>query len=111
MIKQFFKDTPNSVFFWNGLALLVFSILCSMGEQTALGTMFLVSIPEVFMIMINWEDRRYTDGKIIGYHWWAYLAPGTWAIMLIVLVVGGIVWIVLKGSEYAGQFNNWLNKK
>jgi len=111
MIKQFLKDTPNSVFFWNGLALLAFIILCSMGEDVALVTMLLISFPAVFMIMLNWEDRRYTDSKIIGYHWWAYLAPGTWILVAIGLVLAGIVFTVLKGSEYAGQFNNWLNKK
>ena len=112
MIKQFFKDTPNSVFFWNGLALLAFIILCCMGEDVALGTMLLISIPAVFMIVINWEDSKYDDNvKVIGYHWWAYLSPITWAILLIGAVLVGIVWIVLKGSEYAGQFNNWLNKK
>lgn len=112
MIKQFFKDTPNSVFFWNGLALLAFIILCCMGEDVALGTMLMISIPAVFMIVINWEDLRYDDNvKVIGYHWWAYLAPGTWVIIVIGLALGAIVWTILKGSEYAEQFNNWLNKK
>ncbi len=112
MIRKFFKNTPNSVFFWNGLALLAFIILCCMGEQIALGTMLLISIPAVFMIAINWEDLKYDDdSKIIGYHWWAYLAPVTWALIVIGLVLGGIVCTVLKGSEYAEQFNNWLNKK
>jgi len=112
MIKQFFKDTPNSVFFWNGLALLAFIILCCMGEQIALGTLFLISIPAVFMIVINWEDSKYDDNvKVIGYHWWAYLAPSTWAIAVIGLILGGFIWTILQGSEYARQFNNWLNKK
>ena len=112
MIKQFFKDTPNSVFFWNGLALLTFIILCSMGEQVVLSTMCLISIPAVFMIVINWEDSKYDDNvKIVGYHWWAYLAPVTWVLIVVGLVLGGLIWIILKGSEYARQFNNWLNKK
>ena len=112
MIKQFFKDIPNSVFFWNGLALLAFIILCCIGEGVALGTMFLISIPAFFMIVLNWEDLKYDDNvKIIGYHWWAYLAPVTWVIIVIGLILGGLVWIILKGSEYAGQFNDWLNKK
>lgn len=111
MIRKFFKDTPNSVFFWNGLALLAFIILCCMGEDVALGTMLLISIPAFFMIFMNWEDSRYNDTKIIGYHYWAYLAPITWVLIGIGLVLGGVVWIVLKGSEYAGNFNNWLNKK
>ena len=89
MIKQFFKDTPNSVFFWNGLALLTFIILCSMGEQVVLSTMCLISIPAVFMIVINWEDSKYDDNvKIVGYHWWAYLAPVTWVLIVVGLVLG-----------------------
>jgi hypothetical protein len=112
MIKQFFKDTPNSVFFWNGLALLAFIILCCMGEDIALGTILLISIPALFMITNNQSDLKYDDNvKVIGYHWWAYLSPVTWAIGVIAFVLFLIVWIVVKGSEYAGQFNNWLNKK
>lgn len=111
MIKQFFKDTPNSVFFWNGLALLVFIILCCMGKDVALDTMLLISIPAFFMVVLNWEDSRYHDNKIIGYQYWAYLAPVTWILIGIGIILGVVVWIVLKGSEYAEQFNDWLNKK
>jgi TRAP-type C4-dicarboxylate transport system permease large subunit len=83
-----------------------------MGEQIALVTLLLISIPAVFMITINWEDSKYDANiKVIGYHWWAYLSPITWAIIVIGLVLGGIVCIIFKGSEYAEQFNNWLNKK
>jgi hypothetical protein len=84
-----------------------------MGEQIALGTLFLISIPAGLMLIINWEDSKYddTDGKIIGYNWWVFLAPVTWILISIGLVLGAIVYTVLKGSEYAEQFNNWLNKK
>ena len=109
MIRKFFKDTPNSVFFWNGLALLAFIILCCMGEDVASGTILLINIPAIFMIVSNWEDDDRI--KVIGYHWWAYLAPVTWAIIVIGLVLGGFIYTILKGSEYARQFNNWLNKK
>lgn len=112
MIKQFFKDTPNSVFFWNGLALLAFIILCSMGEDVALSTMLLISIPAFFMIIINFQEARYDETKrVIGYHWWAYLAPVTWVILLIGVVLVGIVHIIFKVSDYTESFNNWLNQK
>jgi len=112
MIKQFFKDTPNSVFFWNGLALLLFILLCSMGEQAALPTVLLINIPALFMVFINWEDSRYDESiKIVGYHWWAYLAPITWVLIAIGLILGGLFYIILQGYEYTKHFNNWLNKK
>lgn len=112
MIKQFFKDTPNSVFFWNGLALIAFIILCCMGEDVALGTMLIISIPAFFMIIINLQDAKYDDSiKIIGYHYWAYLAPVTWILMVIAITLFIIGWLVSKVIEQIKQFNNWLNKK
>lgn len=112
MIKQFFKDTPNSVFFWNGLALIAFIILCCMGEDVALGTMLIISIPAFFMIIINLQDVKYDDSiKIIGYHYWAYLAPVTWILMVIAITLFIIGWLVSKVIEQIKQFNNWLNKK
>lgn len=112
MIKQFFKATPNSVFFWNGLALIAFIVLCCMGENVALGTMIVISIPALFMIMVNLEDSRYDKNvKIIGYHYWAYLAPITWILMVIGIVLFVIVWVVMQAVEQVELFNNWLNKK
>jgi hypothetical protein len=109
MIKQFFKDTQNSVFFWNGLALLAFIILCCMGEDVALGTMLLINIPAIFMIVSNWEDAD--RNKVIGYHWWAYLAPVTWILTVIAIGLGGLIWLGFTGVDKVEQFNNWLNKK
>ena len=112
MIKQFFKDTPNSVFFWNGLALVAFIILCCMGEDVALGTMLVVSIPALFMIISNLQDAKYDDSiKIIGYHYWVYLAPVTWILLGIAITLFTIGWLVSKVIEQIKQFNNWLNKK
>jgi len=112
MVKQFFKNTPNSVFFWNGLALIAFIVLCCMGENVALGTMIVISIPALFMIMVNLEDSRYDKNvKIIGYHYWAYLAPITWILMVIGIVLFVIVWVVMQAVEQVELFNNWLNKK
>lgn len=112
MVKQFFKDTPNSVLFWNGLALISFIILCCMGENVALGTMLAISIPAFFMIIINLQDAKYDNSiKIIGYHYWAYLAPITWILMVIGIILFVIVWLVIKAVEQVKLFNNWLNKK
>lgn len=112
MIKQFFKDTPNSVFFWNGLALLAFIILCSMGEDVALGTITVLSFVSFWTIIINFGDSKYDkDKKVIGYNYWMYLSPVTWAIIVIGFTVGGIVHIIFKASDYTESFNNWLNQK
>lgn len=111
-MKQFYKTIPNSVFFWNGLALLAFIILCSMGECVALSTMLLISIPAFFMIVINREDSKYDDNvKVIGYNWWAYLAPSTWILMAIAIVLFAVSWLILQIIEQIKKFNNWLNKK
>lgn len=112
MVKQFFKNTPNSVFFWNGLALIAFIVLCCMGENVALGTMLTISIPALFMIIVNLEDSRYDENvKIIGYHYWAYLAPITWILLVIGAILFIVVWIVFKTVDQITLFNIWLNKK
>ncbi|QQO91962.1 amino acid transporter [Flavobacterium phage vB_FspM_immuto_3-5A] len=112
MLKQFFKDTPNSVFFWNGLVLLLFTILCSMGESVALGTMLVISIPALFRIIINLEDAKYDDSiKVIGYHYWVYLTPLTWILFIIAAIIALVFWLANKGANKVKQFNNWLNKK
>lgn len=83
-----------------------------MGENVALGTMIVISIPALFMIMVNLEDSRYDKNvKIIGYHYWAYLAPITWILMVIGIVLFVIVWVVMQAVEQVELFNNWLNKK
>ena len=112
MIKQFFKDTPNSVFFWNGLALVAFILLCCMGEDVAVGTMLVISIPALFMIISNLQDAKYDDSiKIIGYHYWVYLAPVTWILLGIAITLFTVGWFVSKVIEQIKQFNNWLNKR
>ena len=112
MVKQFFKDTPNSVFFWNGLALIAFTVLCCMGENVALGTMLTISISALFMIIVNLGDSRYDENiKIIGYHYWAYLAPITWILLVIGVILFIVVWLVMKAVDQITLFNIWLNKK
>lgn len=111
-MKQLSKNTPNSVLLWNGLALIAFIILCCIGEEVALGTMLTISIPAFFMIIINLQDARYDDGvSIIGNNYWAYLAPITWVLLVITIVIFTISWLLLKIVEQIKQFNNWLNKK
>ena len=112
MIKQFFKDTPRSVFFWNGLVLLAFIILCFMGQVVVFGTMFLISIPALFLILINFEDSRYDDSKkIIGYHYWVYLSPVTWILIAAGFILGGLFWVGFKIAQAVRKFNKYLNKK
>lgn len=83
-----------------------------MGEQVALGTMLVISIPAFFMIISNFQDYEYDDSiKIIGYHYWVYLAPVTWILLGIAITLFTIGWLVSKVIEQIKQFNNWLNQK
>lgn len=112
MIRQFIKNTPNSVFFWNGLALVLFIILCSVGGDIALSVLVYINIPAFYLIIMNMEDSRYNDDKrVVGYHYWVYLAPITWILIAVALTIVLICQLVFKIGDKIKCFNNWLNKK
>jgi len=112
MVKQFCKDTPNSVWFWNILVVLVFILIWMLNKEISLVIYALINIPAFFMIFINLQDAKYDDSvKIIGYHYWVYLTPITWVLLAVAVVIFSISWLIVKVIEKVKQFNNWLNKK
>jgi hypothetical protein len=112
MIKQFFKDTPNSVFFWNILAVLVFILIWALDEEVALGIYILINVPVVYFLFVRMSDIKHDkEAPVIGYQYWVWLVPITWVLVLIGLTLGGLFWVGFTGADKVKQFNNWLNKK
>lgn len=112
MIKQFFKDTPNSVFFWNILAVLVLALFYIVDKEVVYGIYLLINLPTAFFLFMRMSDTKYDkEAPIVGYHFWVWLVPITWVLMLIGLTLGGLFWVGFTGADKVKQFNNWLNKK
>ena len=112
MIKQFFKDTPNSVWFWNILAVLVFIIIWALDEEVALGIYTLINLPVILFLFSRLQDAKYNpEAPVIGYHYWLWLVPITLILVVIGLVLGGLIHIGFTTSDRIKEFNKWLNKK
>ena len=111
MVKQFFKDTPNSVWFWNILTVLIFLLIWVVNKEIALGIYIIINFPTAFLLMTRLTDAKYDDKTpIIGYHFWVWLVLITWIFLILILVVGGLLCIGPVGDKKIKQFNNWLNK-
>jgi len=112
MIKQFFKDTPNSVWFWNILTVLVFILIWALDEEVALGIYTLINVPVTFFLFGRMSDAKYDkEAPVIGYHYWVWLVPITLILAITGLVLGGLIHIGFTASDRIKEFNNWLNKK
>jgi hypothetical protein len=112
MIKQFFKDTPNSVWFWNILAVLVFILIWALDEEVALGIYILINVPVVYFLFMRMSDAKYDkEAPVIGYHYWVWLVPITLILAITGLILGGLIHIGFTASDRIKEFNNWLNKK
>jgi hypothetical protein len=112
MIKQFFKDTPNSVWFWNILAVLVFILIWALDEEVALGIYTLINLPVVFFLFMRMSDAKYDkETPIIAYQYWVWLVPITWVLVIVGLALGGLFWVGFTGADKIKEFNKWINKK
>lgn len=97
-IKEDWKVLPNSVKFWNGLALLglIISGIFSLNIlyiELAIGSIILVGL-----VM---------DGETEN-HVWGMFMPITWVCILLV-GIGLLLNLIYKNTIL--NFNNWLNKE
>lgn len=102
MIRQFLKDTPNSVLFWNGIVVLLL-IGAFLTREGALATILLTVFSLVLVLNGLGEGPGY---DVIGYHWWAYLSPLVWLACLF----GTVVWVLIRAGKLVNKFNKFLNK-
>jgi hypothetical protein len=97
-IADIWKETPNSIKFWNGLAFLAIGILSFINlEFLAL----FMGIGSLFFIGLMFDESDQLDK-----HWWIIVTPLFW----LLLVAGLIILIGHLGYEhFIKKFNNWLD--
>jgi len=101
-IKKNWKETPNSVKFWNGLVLLglvIFGIISLEGLTIMLGLMSIAA----FAVLIS----AIGDGDYLEKHLWIWFTPLAWGMLILGLILFGFI------KFYEGiimKFNNWLDK-
>ena len=104
MIKQFFKDTPNSAFFWNGV--VVCAIIGAFLWDTDKGYFSIVVLIFSSLMLLMGSLGEGPDHKVIGYHWWAYASPVLW----VVVAFGMMIMLSIEIYKLVKKFNKFLNK-
>ena len=104
MIKQFFKDTPNSVFFWNGV--VVFTIIGAFLWDIDKGYFSIVLLIIASLMLFMGSLGEGPDYNPIKNHYWVFLSPLTWAIFVLAMMIWTIVIVVVLVKK----FNKFLNK-
>lgn len=104
MIKQFFKDTPNSVFFWNGVVVL--SIIGAFLWDIDKGYFSIVVLMFSSFALVIHALGEGPDYKVIGYHWWAYASPVLW----VIIAFGLLTMLLVEIYKLIEKFNRFLNK-
>ena len=101
--KEKWGKVPNSVKFWNLLALATFiacgfaglSWFAAFQGVTALGLIGLITITYAV------EDEE------LKHHYWIFLMPSTWLLMCIYFVA---VFVYDMKDEYIPRFNEWIDR-
>lgn len=102
-IKENWKETPNSVKFWNGLVLLGLIISGFIGLDLLLTELAIMSV-FAFIIGMNSIGNE----GVFDIHLWVWFTPLTW----VMLVVGLTIYVCIKlYKNTIPKFNNWLDKK
>jgi hypothetical protein len=104
MIKQFFKDTPNSVFFWNGV--VVFTIIGAFLWDIDKGYFSIVLLLICSFLLLISAMGEGPNYQVIGYHWWAYASPVLW----FAYVLGMLIWLAIEVYKLIKKFNKFLNR-
>jgi hypothetical protein len=99
-IKQFFRDTPNSVLFWNGLVLLSLITIGIINLDLLGVTLGILSIFS-FAVLIGANESEIENNL------WLYFTPPVWFTLIIVLI-GFLLYKFYK--KVIEPFNRWLNK-
>lgn len=101
-IKKNWKETPNSVKFWNGLVLLglvIIGIISLDGLTIMLGLMSIAA----FTVLIS----AIGDGDYLEKHLWIWFTPLAWGMLILGLILFGFIKFY---ERIIMKFNNWLDK-
>jgi uncharacterized BrkB/YihY/UPF0761 family membrane protein len=103
-IKKNWKETPNSVKFWNGLVLLSLIVTGLLDLEILSVVLFIMSIA-AFAVFL--DDLGQSDDYLDN-HIWIWFTPLSWGMLILVLILMGS-YKFYKGTIV--KFNNWLNKR
>lgn len=102
-IQENWKNTPNSVKFWNGLLLFGLIIAGIISLEVLVLLLGLMSI-FAFAVLVD----SIGESEKLDNHLWLWLTPSVWCL----LCLGALIYIMIKGYEKTiGRFNEWINSK
>ena len=102
-IKGNWRETPNSVKFWNGLVLLGLVISGVIGIDLLLVELAIMSV----FVCVMWFDSIGEEGKYEK-HLWVWLTPLVWGLVILCLTIYGCIKLY---ENTISKFNNWLDKQ
>jgi hypothetical protein len=101
-IKRNWKETPNSVKFWNGLV-LVGLIITGILSLEVLGIVLGILS---FLVFILWVDSLGGEVKL-DKHLWVWFTPVVWIMMILGVIIYGCIKLY---ENSISKFNDWLDK-
>ena len=102
-IKRNWKETPNSVKFWNGLILLGL-VVSGILDFQLLGIELMIMSLFTFVL---WIGSLGEEGNL-DKHLWVWFTPLLWCLVIIGLIIYGC--IKLQETTIS-KFNDWLDKE
>lgn len=102
-IKRNWKETPNSVKFWNGMILIGLVVSGMINFHLLLFELFVMSL----FAWVLWMGSI-GEEWIVNKHLWVWFTPVVWFMLILGLIVYGCV--ILSDNTIA-KFNNWLDKE
>jgi hypothetical protein len=101
-IKRNWKETPNSVKFWNGLVLFGLVISGVVGFDLLVVELGIMS----FFAFALWIDSIGEEDKL-NKHLWVWFTPLMWYLVIIGLIIYGCIKLY---EVTISKFNDWLDK-
>lgn len=101
-IKKNWRETPNSVKFWNGLVLLGLVISGLVSLELLWVELVIMSV----LACVMWFDSIGEEGRL-DKHLWVWFTPLIWCLVVFALIVYGCIKLY---ENTISKFNDWLDK-
>ena len=102
-IQENWKNTPNSVKFWNGL--LLFGLIIT-GLISLEALVVLLGLMSIFSLVVFFGGI--VDSEKLEKHLWLWLTPSVWVMVVIALIIYGCITFY---ENTICKFNEWINNK
>lgn len=97
-LKEEFNGIPNSVKFWNGLAMTCLIIISVINFELL---WWIWVFGSIIVLGLFLEDR-------LEFHYWPILMPITWIAITVVIISVTVEYLYKK---FISRFNSWLDNK